>query len=49
MDRGDYQETLPIIQLDMILEVKPPPGGEILYAKHPQHLSTCCATRCMSR
>jgi hypothetical protein len=33
MDRGDYQETLPIIQLDIILEVKPPPGGEILYAK----------------
>ena len=29
MNRGDYQETLPIIQLDMILEVRPPKGGEI--------------------
>jgi hypothetical protein len=31
MNRGDYQETLPIIQFDMILEVMPPPGGEIEY------------------
>ena len=29
MNRGDYQETLPIIQFDMILEVRPPKGGEI--------------------
>ena len=29
MNRGDYMETLPIVQLDMILEVKPPRGGEI--------------------
>jgi hypothetical protein len=29
MQRGDYQETLPIVQLDLILEVKPPRGGEI--------------------
>jgi hypothetical protein len=29
MNRGDYFETLPIIQFDMILEVRPPRGGEI--------------------
>ena len=29
MNRGDYVETLPIIQFDMILEVRPPRGGEI--------------------
>ena len=34
MNRGDYQETLPIIQFDMVLEVKPPRGGEIEYEKH---------------
>ena len=33
MDRGDYQETLPIVQFDMILEVRPPPGGEIVFSK----------------
>jgi hypothetical protein len=27
--RGDYAETLPIVQFDMILEVRPPRGGEI--------------------
>jgi len=31
MNRGDYQETLPIIQFDMILEVRPPKGGEIAF------------------
>lgn len=29
MNRGDFVETLPIIQYDLILEVKPPRGGEI--------------------
>lgn len=29
MVRGDYVETLPLIHYDMILEVKPPRGGEI--------------------
>jgi hypothetical protein len=29
MQRGDFVETLPIIQFDLILEVKPPRGGEI--------------------
>ena len=29
MNRGDFQETLPIIQFDMILEIRPPRGGEI--------------------
>jgi len=33
IDRGDYKETLPLIQFDMILEVMPPKGGEILYEK----------------
>ena len=33
MNRGDYQETLPIIQFDLILEVMPPAGGEIEYQK----------------
>jgi hypothetical protein len=33
MNRGDYQEMLPIIQFDMILEVMPPPGGEIEYER----------------
>lgn len=31
MDRGGYTETLPIIQYDFILEVRPPRGGEIEY------------------
>lgn len=31
MSRGDYTETLPIVQFDCILEVRPPPGGEIVY------------------
>ena len=29
INRGDYVETLPVIQFDMILEVRPPRGGEI--------------------
>lgn len=29
MDRGDYAEMMPVISYDMILEVKPPRGGEI--------------------
>jgi hypothetical protein len=29
MNRGEYEEILPIIQFDMILEVRPPRGGEI--------------------
>lgn len=29
VSRGDYYETMPIIHLDMILEVRPPKGGEI--------------------
>ena len=29
VNRGDHVETLPIIQFDMILEVRPPRGGEI--------------------
>ena len=29
IDRGDYAEVLPIVQLDCILEVFPPRGGEI--------------------
>lgn len=29
INRGDFIETLPIIQYDLILEVKPPKGGEI--------------------
>ena len=29
MNRGDYTEMLPIVQFDMILEVRPPRGGEI--------------------
>ena len=29
ISRGDFVETLPIIQYDLILEVKPPRGGEI--------------------
>ena len=31
MNRGDYQETLPIIAYDLILEVRPPRGGEIQF------------------
>ena len=38
MNRGDYQETLPIIQFDLILEVMPPPGGEIEYERIRQLL-----------
>ena len=29
--RGEHIETLPIIQFDMVLEIKPPRGGEIEY------------------
>lgn len=29
MNRGEYQETLPLINYDLILEVRPPRGGEI--------------------
>lgn len=29
VNRGDHVETLPIVQFDMILEVRPPRGGEI--------------------
>jgi len=32
LNRGDYIETLPIIQYDMILEIKPPRGGEIEFS-----------------
>ena len=38
MNRGDYQETLPIIQFDLILEIMPPPGGEIEYERIRQLL-----------
>jgi len=38
MNRGDYQETLPIIQFDAIVEVMPPPGGEIEYDRIRQVL-----------
>ena len=38
MNRGDYQETLPIIQFDCIVEVMPPPGGEIEYERIRQVL-----------
>lgn len=31
--RGDYSETLPVIQFDFILEVMPPRGGEIEFEK----------------
>ena len=31
--RGDYKEQLPIIHFDLILEVAPPKGGEIEYAR----------------
>jgi hypothetical protein len=31
--RGDYEEILPIIQFDFILEVMPPRGGEISFEK----------------
>jgi hypothetical protein len=33
INRGDYQDTLPIVQYDLILEVMPPPGGEIEYER----------------
>lgn len=29
VNRGDHIETLPVIQFDMILEIRPPRGGEI--------------------
>jgi hypothetical protein len=29
VNRGDYAEILPVIQFDMVLEVRPPRGGEI--------------------
>lgn len=29
MDRGEHTETLPVIQYDLVLEVRPPRGGEI--------------------
>jgi hypothetical protein len=38
VSRGDFSETLPIIQFDLILEVMPPPGGEIDYARLRQLL-----------
>jgi hypothetical protein len=31
MNRGDHVETLPVIQFDMLLEVAPPRGGEIIF------------------
>lgn len=33
ISRGDYIETLPKIQMDMLLEVRPPKGGEIIFDK----------------
>lgn len=33
VDRGDYVEFMPIIKFDVVLEVRPPKGGEILYYK----------------
>lgn len=33
LDRGDYTETLPEIQIDFVLEVKPPRNGEIQFFK----------------
>lgn len=33
MNRGDYEEVLPKIHIDAILEIKPPRGGEILFEK----------------
>jgi hypothetical protein len=31
MNRGNFQETLPLIQFDLLLEVQPPKGGEIIF------------------
>ena len=31
--RGDYREALPIIHFDLVLEIMPPPGGEIIYGR----------------
>jgi hypothetical protein len=33
VNRGDYKEALPVIRFDMLLEIRPPPGGEIVYDK----------------
>jgi len=33
VDRGDHFETLPKIQIDAVLEIKPPKNGEILFHK----------------
>lgn len=33
MNRGDHQETLPEIKFDFVLEVNPPPNGEINFSK----------------
>jgi hypothetical protein len=33
VDRGDYTEMLPMIQMDFVLEIKPPKGGEIDFSK----------------
>jgi hypothetical protein len=38
MNRGEYQETLPIIALDLVLEIKPPRGGEIEFEQIRQLL-----------
>ena len=32
MDRGDFKEKLPLITFDLVLEIMPPPGGEIIYS-----------------
>lgn len=33
IDRGDVKETLPIIEFDCLLEIRPPRGGEINFEK----------------
>lgn len=33
VNRGDHVETLPVIRFDMLLEVRPPRGGEIIFDK----------------
>lgn len=33
VNRGDYIETLPVVQFDAILEIRPPKGGEIHFEK----------------
>ena len=32
MDRGDYKEKLPLVVFDLVVEIMPPPGGEIIYS-----------------